>query len=85
MQGGRELLEQSLDHNWFPDACKRSYRMAGAGVAAEEKLPYIDVNDIFRRHANGPNPQEFYIDQCHPTPQGDQLITDALFDAIGSP
>lgn len=82
--GGRELLERAIEHNPFPENCKRSYREVLSQLAREEKTVYLDVNDLFCRRALGPTPQALYIDWCHPTPQGHGIIASALFEAMTS-
>jgi len=82
--GGRELLEQAIEHHPFPENCKRSYREVIAQVARDEKTSYVDVNELFRARAAAPTPQALYIDWCHPKPQGNGIIAAGLFDAIVS-
>lgn len=84
VEGGRELLEQSIEHHPFPENCKRSYREVLAQVAREEKIPCLDANSLFRSHAEGPTPQSLYLDWCHPTPQGHGILASALFEAMRS-
>lgn len=79
---GRELLEASIEHNPFPENCKRSYRDALAQLAREERAGYFDINDLFRRQSPGAAQQTLYMDWCHPQPQGHRLIAEALYEVI---
>ncbi len=82
VDGGRELLEQAIEHHSFPENCPRSYRNVVAEIAREKKISFVDVNDLFRRRANAPTPEDMYLDRCHPTPRGHGFIADALFETI---
>jgi lysophospholipase L1-like esterase len=82
--GGRELLEQAIEHHPFPENCKRSYRDVIARVAQAEQVPIVDVNDLFVARAAAPTPQGLYIDWCHPTPQGNGIIASAIYETMAS-
>ena len=82
VDGGRELLEQAIEHHPFPENCRRSYRQVVAEVAQDVKAGFVDVNALFIQHAERPIPQHLYLDWCHPTPQGHAIIADALFEKL---
>ena len=77
---GLERLEEALERNAYPERCKRSYREAARQMAAQEGVPFLDVNALFRDAARSDPNQAFalYQDWCHPTPAGHRLIADAL-------
>jgi|GEM_PF-1794197 len=78
IDGGRELLEQAIEHHAFPENCRRSYRRVVARTAEEEQAAFLDVNELLRHQAKGPVPQALYLDWCHPTAEGHGYIAEAL-------
>lgn len=80
--GGRELLEQAIEHHPFPENCKRSYRHKIAEVAKTENTRFLDVNELFLERARGPIPSALYLDWCHPTPQGHDFMAETLAGMI---
>lgn len=83
VERGRELLEQALEADPFPECCKRSYREAAMELARAEELIAIDPNEIFARAAAPASPESFYLDWCHPTPLGHRLIAAELARQLG--
>jgi lysophospholipase L1-like esterase len=79
-EAGLEALEQALERHPYPERCKRSYREAARRVAEEEGAGFVDVNALFRAaHPDDPHRAAgYYLDWCHPTPEGHRLIADAL-------
>jgi len=55
-------------------------------VAAAERALLIDAPPLFAaRSADGLVGNELLVDYCHPTPEGHELIADALFAALAGP
>jgi lysophospholipase L1-like esterase len=81
---GIERLEEALRRNPFPERCNLSYRQAARTVAQQERVAFLDVNELFRE-ASRPDPRKavaLYLDWCHPTPDGHRLVAGALMREI---
>ncbi len=74
----REVFEQAFENHPYPERCKRSYREILRALAEKHHVAFVDVNALFLTAAAPDPPARLYLDWCHPTPEGHQLIAKAL-------
>ena len=82
VDAGRELLEKSFEGHPFPERCRLSYRNIVTRVATDEAAPHLDINALFIENSNEPTPAHLYLDWCHPTSDGHQMVADALYRLV---
>ena len=81
----REMLEEAFDRHPFPERATRAYRDVVRRVAVSEAADYVDTNELFRSIVDGPAQLSLYLDWCHPTPLGHDIIARRLAKIISSP
>jgi lysophospholipase L1-like esterase len=68
--------EKALECHPFPERLKKSYNEIILRTSAENKVPVVDLYTTFRDHL--PGPEKLFVDACHPSPLGHNLIADSL-------
>jgi len=58
---------------------QKPYREAAHALARERRIPIVDMHEPFAKHSPR---DELFLDDVHPTPKGDGIVADALFEAI---
>jgi lysophospholipase L1-like esterase len=82
VEEGTQLLDDVFENDPFPGRCKRSYRHILALVARDEKCPLLDPNELFAQRTWPAYPTAHFIDWCHPSAEGHEVIAEALFQQI---
>lgn len=59
-----------------PEASKPGYNSVLAAVCRDENVPFIDLDRLF--HESGLDEGDLFLDHCHPTPAGHELIGNEL-------
>lgn len=83
LEKGKALLERAIEVHPFPGRCKPSYRKALKDLAENNKIVYLDTNELLSPFSDQGNIDELYIDWCHPTIKGHEIISKYLFRIVG--
>jgi len=81
----RRMLEEAFDRHPFPERATRAYRDVVRRVADSEAAEYVDTNEMFRSIMDGPEQRSLYLDWCHPTRLGHDIIARRLAQIIRAP
>ena len=73
---------QARNDDLHPDAAKPLYNRALEELAAEESVPFLDIDRLFRE--SGHADDALFLDHCHPTALGQRLIGEALAARLAS-
>ena len=68
--------EKALEWHPSPERLKKSCGEIVLGTSAKNKVPVVDLYTTFRDHLLGP--EKRFVDACHPSPLGHNLIADSL-------
>jgi len=68
------------DADRHPEAAKPLYNRALAEFCESASVPFIDLDHRFA--ASGLRDDELFLDHCHPSPAGQQLIGEAIADEL---
>jgi len=68
--------EKALECHPFPERLKGSYNNILLEIAADHKVPVVDLYTTFRNHPLGPD--KLFMDSCHPSPLGHKIIADLI-------
>lgn len=76
----RQAFRAARDGDLHPEATKPSYNSVVKALCAEESVPFVDLDAAFE--ASGLTESQLFVDHCHPTVAGQQLIADCLAPAV---
>jgi lysophospholipase L1-like esterase len=79
---GRVVLEEAFEKHPFPDRCKLSYRRALKEIALRNNTSYLDVNELYTSVSQDKTTAGLYMDWCHPTAIGHEIIARNLAKII---
>lgn len=78
LPAGRAMLEATFEKHPFPERSPLSYRQTIERVTQEESVASLDPNAVFRKVMDGPAAQGLYLDWCHPSVLGHEIIARRL-------
>ena len=78
LPAARAILEKAFEKHPFPERSPLSYRQTIERVAREEGVAALDPNAVFREVMDGPAAQGLYLDWCHPSVLGHEIIARRL-------
>ena len=84
LPAARAIIEKAFEKHPFPERSPRSYRQTIERVAREEGAATLDPNAVFREIMDGPAAQGLYLDWCHPSALGHEIIARRLAAMIVS-
>ncbi len=78
LQDARRILEEAFVKHPFPERAPLSYRGVIYSMAQKDKVPVLDPNEVFREIMDGPAAQGLFLDWCHPSVLGHEVIARRL-------
>jgi lysophospholipase L1-like esterase len=78
LPAARTVLEIAFEKHPFPERSPLSYRQTIERVAGTEGATTLDPNAVFREVMDGPAAQGLYLDWCHPSALGHEIIARRL-------